>query len=277
MQPLNGKVALVTGASRGIGRGIALSLAGAGADVAITYRSRSDEAAEVVRQIQALGRRAASVQTDVADREAMQALFVGVAERFGHLDIAVANASYNIGHGEVPRPVIETDWPDVRRRLEVSQYGVFHTCQLAAQQMVRQEDAGRRGGKIIIIASVHSRMPVANYAGYNMAKAAVEHLGRTLAIELAPHHINVNAILPGWIDTPGSRDIVGDAYIEGGWRRVPWGRLGAPADLGQAAAFLAGPDSDYVTGASLLVDGGWVLGISQSERQPFFQESSVQP
>jgi glucose 1-dehydrogenase len=180
--------------------------------------------------------------------------------RFGHIDIAVANAGFS-----VREPVIEADWAHVQQTLGVTQFGVFHTCQHAAQQMVKQSEEGRPGGKIVIIGSIHQELPVPNSAAYNMAKIAVNHLGRTLAAELTAYRINVNVINPGWIDTPGERRFSTEEEIAAGGQRLPWGRLGTPRDIGRAAVFLVSDDADYITGASLRVDGGYMLGLQLPE------------
>ena len=252
MNRLLNKVALITGASRGIGRGIALCLAAEGADIVVNYRSHAQEAREVAGAIEALGRRAWVCQADVADREAVAGMFAGAIGQFGRIDIAVANAALSIRE-----PVIEAQWDNVLRTLQVSQFGVFHTCQMAAQQMVKQG----RGGKIVIISSVLEEIAPPTSAAYNMAKAAINHLGRTMAAELATRRINVNMIDPGWIDTPGERAFASEEEIRAGARRIPWGRLGKAEDIGKAVAFLVSDDADYVTGATLRVDGGYVLGL----------------
>lgn len=255
--PLTGKVALVTGASRGIGRGIALCLAAEGADVVVNYRSHAGEAEAVVEAVTALGRRAWACQADVSHREAVAEMVSQTVARFGHLDIAVANAAMSIRE-----PVIEAEWDHVERVLQVSQFGVFHTCQLAAQQMMRQVDAGRPGGKIVIISSILEELPAAGSGAYNMAKAAINHLGRTMAAELARYRINVNMVNPGWIDTPGERRYASEEELAAAGARIPWGRLGTPEDIGRVVAFLASDDAGYVTGATLRVDGGMLLGLA---------------
>jgi len=251
-----GRVALITGASRGIGRGIALCLAARGADVVVNYFSHAHEAREVVQAVEALGRRGWACQADVSDRSAVARMFAEAVERFGHIDIAVANAALSIRE-----LVIEAQWDHVLRTIAVSQFGVFHTCQMAAQQMVRQG----HGGKIVIISSILEEIAPPASAAYNMAKAAINHLGRTLAAELAVHRINVNMVNPGWIDTPGERTFASEEAIQAGARRIPWGRLGTAEDIGKAVAFLASDDADYVTGATLRVDGGFVLGLRLPE------------
>ncbi len=254
MKRFEGKVALITGASRGIGRGIALHLAGQGADVVVNYHSHRDEAEGVIAAITRMGRQALVWQADVADREAVARMVAATVEHLGHLDIVVANAGID-NRGTV----LESDWEANRRTLEVSQFGVFHVCQLGAQYMVDQARNDRQGGKIIIISSIHEQIPFVGGAAYNMAKAAINHLGRTMAIELASHQINVNVINPGWIDTPGERQLFGHQAVEEGGDRVPWGRVGTPEDVARVVAFLASDDAYYVTGATLLVDGGMAL------------------
>lgn len=259
MKRLTGKVALVTGASRGIGRGSALCLAEEGADVVVNYRSHPDDAAEVAAAITAMGRKALVHQADVSDREAMEAMFEAAVSHFGHLDIVVANAAMSIR-----TPVIEAKWEDILRTIEVAQFGVFHACQLAAQQMVRQGLRGRSAGKIIIISSVHQVIPVPASAAYNMAKAAINHLGRTMAAELTEHHININVINPGWIDTPGERGYYTEEQIAEGAKKMPWKRLGTAEEIGKGVVYLASDDADYITGSTLTIDGGLVVSLSYS-------------
>ena len=142
--------------------------------------------------------------------------------------------------------------------MEVTQFGVFHPCEMAAKQMVKQVREGRKGGKIII-SSLHQEVAFRDSACYNMAKAAVNHLGLTLAAELACYHIPVNVVNPGWIDTPGERAGYGDSAVDEGGKYIPWGRLSQPDDIARAVAFLASDDADYVTGATLLADGSMKL------------------
>lgn len=249
------RVALVTGAARGIGRGIALCLAEQGADVIAddlppdAFPGAAD-ARDTAAAIEALGRRALAHYADVSDRAQVAALFAAGVQHFGRIDIVVANAAISIRE-----PVISARWEHVYRTLEVAQFGVYHTCQAAAQQMVAQG----QGGKIVIIGSVLAELPLPTSAPYNMAKAAINQLARTLAIELAEHHINVNVINPGYIDTPGERNFASEEQITEAGKRLPWGRIGTPRDIGRAVAFLASDDADYITGAALTVDGGFRL------------------
>lgn len=257
MRRLEDKIALVTGAARGIGRGIALCLAEEGAHVAINDlaaggRPRAVAPADTAAEIAAMGRRSAAYEADVSDREAVAAMFAAAAEALGPIDIVVANAALSIR-----QPVVEASWEGVLRTIEVTQFGVFHTCQAAARHMVARGGPG----KIIIIGSVLAEIPMQTSAAYNMAKAAVNHLGRTLAAELTQHRINVNVINPGYIDTPGERAFASEEQIRQTAEILPWGRLGTPHDIGRAAAFLASDDADYITGTVLQVDGGYRLAM----------------
>ena len=255
MGRLDGKVAMVTAAARGMGRGIALCLAEEGADVVVSDIAPQGALDIVGEEIEELGRESAAIRTDVTDRSAVESLVATTVERFGKLDIAVANAGIT-----VQESVLEAKWENVLKTLEVTQFGAFHTCQFSARQMVRQVEAGHRGGKIVLTGSVHTELAVPNSAAYNMAKVAVVQLGKTLSVELAPYQINVNVVNPGWVDTPGSREYAGDKVVDEGGEKIPWGRLGAPPDIGKAVAYLASEDADYVTGTTLLVDGGFNLG-----------------
>jgi len=262
MGRLEGKTALVTGASLGIGRGIALGLAEEGADIAINYRSHTDQAQEVADAVEQMGRQALLCQADVADRDATASAITSIVERFGHLDIAVANAAFSIR-----APVVESAWEDVLRTIQVSQFGVFHTCQMAAQQMVRQCGQGRPGGKIVVISSVMEEVCFPNSAAYTMSKAAINRLAQTMAGELAGYHINVNCVNPGWIDTPGERHYYSEDEILERSKSIPWGRIGQPEDIAKAVAFLVSEDADYITGATLRVDGGFLQGLQLKEKR----------
>ena len=253
MQRLLGKTALVTGASRGIGRDTAICLAEEGADVLVGYRTHPDEAQEVVQAIAKLRRRAVAWQADVADRAQVERMVQACVQQFGRLDIVVANAAYSYR-----QRILEAEWEGVQRTVNVTLFGVFHTCQFAARQMVAQG----QGGKIVIISSIVSEMSFADAEAYNMSKAAVNHFGMALANELAPQRINVNVIRPGWIDTPGERSWYTEEGLQRGGRRIPWGRMGTGRDIGRCAVYLASDDADYVTGAFIRVDGGYMVGLA---------------
>lgn len=254
---LANQVALVTGAAQGIGRGIAEALAAAGAQVVLNDVKIDERAQEAAAAIAKTGREAMLYEADISNRQQMEKMFADVTERFGRLDIVVANAGYSIRN-----PFIELSWDDVLATLEVTQFGTFHTCQLAAVQMVKQHHAGQSGGKIIIISSIHEEHPCPEAAPYNMAKAAVNQLGRSIAVELAPYKINVNIINPGWIDTPGERRFATGEELKQQGKAIPWQRLGTPEDIAHSAVFLASPRSDYLTGSVLRVDGGFMPGMT---------------
>jgi glucose 1-dehydrogenase len=244
------RVAVVTGASRGIGRGCAVALAKRGADVVVNYRTHPEEAEETAAAVRALGREAIPVRADVADRAAVDAMMAQAVERFGRIDVVVANAALSIRG-----PFLELSVEDVKRTWDVSLWGVFHTCQSGARQMV----ARGGGGKIVVISSVLSFMPFAHSVPYNAAKAAINQMAYTIAAELAPHRINVNVVEPGWTDTPGERRFTDDETLYAAGRQLPWGRLATIEEIGAAVAFLASDEADYITGANLRVDGGFWL------------------
>ncbi|MEM7349047.1 MAG: SDR family oxidoreductase, partial [Chloroflexota bacterium] len=260
MKRFSGKVSLVTGAARGIGRGIALQLAEEGAKVVINDYANMPEAHSLAEVINEMGRKTLVHSANIADRAAVNEMFDAIMAHFGQLDIAVANAATSVREN-----VVDADWEGVRTTLDVTQFGVFHTCQLAAQQMMKQPLVGESRGKIIVIGSVHADLPLAGSAAYNMAKAGITHLAETMAVELAPHHINVNVVHPGWTKTPGELQYYTEEQLQEAGKRIPWGRIGTPADIAQAVAFLASDAADYITGSSLRVDGGFVVGARLPE------------
>lgn len=244
---LTGKVALVTGAARGIGRGVALALAESGADVCVNYRSSAEAAAETVAAIQRLGRRAAAVQADVSDRAAVERLVALCTTQLGPVDIGVANAVTSIR-----KPLLETRVDELRRAVEVGIFGVFHVLQVVASQMVDR----KAKGSLIYISSPHARLPFKGAIDYNTAKAGGHMLALSAANELMWHGIRVNLIEPGWTDTPGERTWYRDEVLYREGAQLPLGRLGTPEDIGRAAAFLASDRAAYVCGSVLRVDGG---------------------
>jgi glucose 1-dehydrogenase len=257
---LQGKIAFVTGAARGIGRGCALELARDGADVVINDLRASDEASAVVEEIGQLGRRAALVTGDVFQRASCEQVAEQAAAALGPLDILVSNPAFSRR-----APFLEYDPETFERTLQGTLAAGFHMSQLVARQLV----ARQARGKIIFIASLHARVPFIDSVAYNAAKRGLIAMGETIAAELLPYRINVNMIEPGWIDTPGERASFGDQAVDDGGQRLPWGRLGHPEDIGRVAAFLASEDADYMTGASLLVDGGlWLRAATPAATPP---------
>jgi 2-deoxy-D-gluconate 3-dehydrogenase len=244
---LNGKVAVVTGAGRGLGQGAAIGFAEAGADLALVDVISTDETAQRVR---ALGRRACQIQANLLERAAVQRIVDATVKEFGGIDILLNNA------GIIRRaPLLEfteKDWDEV---IQINESAVFFLSQAVARQMVKQG----RGGRIINIASLLSFQGGIRVPSYTAAKSAVMGLTRLMANELAPHRINVNAVAPGYMATDNTAPLRADsqrsAEILG---RIPTGRWGEPEDLQGALVFLASSASDYVTGHTLAVDGGWL-------------------
>ena len=247
---LEGKVALVTGANRGIGRGCALEMARRGADIAVNYRQHSDEAEKVASEIRALGRRSIVLQADVSNRQQDQEMVTATVKQLGRLDILVANAAVS-----VRKPFVDLSESDIRLTLDVSLWGVIHCCQLSARHMVSQG----QGGNIVIMSSVHAVMPLARSIPYNIAKAGINHMGRTMAVELVTHGIRVNVVEPGWIDTPGERKYTTEAQIREEGKKLPMGRLGTIEEIGKGVAYLVSDEASYVTGTILRIDGGFAL------------------
>ena len=253
MFDLKGKKALVTGSSRGIGRGIALALAQQGADVAVNYRSNKEEAEGVVAQIKKMGQNSFPIQADVSSVDEVIRMFAEVKKQWGKLDILVNNAG--VAYYSSFEAMTEEEWD---KTLDTNLKGQFLCAREAAKLMKG------KGGKIINISSIASGgagIGGSRMAHYIASKGGVAALTEALAVELAPYKINVNAIGPGFIDTDMTKELLGDPKTRQGLlTRIPWGRLGKPADIGAAAAFLASDDADYITGALLFVDGGWLAG-----------------
>lgn len=245
--PLHGKVALVSGASLGIGRSTAIALGKAGATVVVNYRSHSDDAEQVANDIRAAGSRALTLQADVADYVAVEDMTAQAVREFGHLDIAVTNAVFSERES-----FHEADLDKFRRTIDVTMWGALHVARAAARQMVQQGT----GGSIVVVSSPHAYIPVPRSMAYNMAKAAIEQMAKTAAIELAEHDIRVNIIQPGWTDTPGERKFADEETLRRAGSKIPLGRLGQPDEIARGILFLCDPQSSYVTGTSLLMDGG---------------------
>jgi NAD(P)-dependent dehydrogenase (short-subunit alcohol dehydrogenase family) len=249
---LAGSVALVTGAARGIGRGVALELARAGADVLINDLRPEGDGEEVAALVRALGRRARIYQADVADRAAVEAMLAEAEAEFGPLHILVNNAGMIVWE-----PFLEVSDAGLDRILDVDVKGVVYCARAAARQMVRHGIPGR----IINISSVHAVCSWPNAAIYDAAKAAVMRLTATMALELAPHGITVNAIGPGMIDTPINAQFLRTpedrARAAAG---IPAGRIGQPEEIGALAAFLSSDAASYISGAYIVIDGALVAG-----------------
>lgn len=245
---VEGKVALVTGASRGIGRAIALDLAKNGANVAVNYAGSEAKANEVVEEIKALGREAFAIQADVSDSEAVGAMIKETVERFGRLDILINNAG--ITKDNLLMRMKDSEWDDV---ININLKGVFLTTKAATRQMMKQ-----RYGRIINIASIVGVSGNAGQANYVAAKAGVIGLTKTAAKELSSRNITVNALAPGFITTDMTDKLTEEMKAEM-LKQIPLARLGDPDDIANAATFLASDKSGYITGQTLHIDGGMVM------------------
>jgi len=247
---LAGHVALVTGAGRGIGRGIAVALAEAGATLAVNDLPSSPDLPETVRAIEDAGGRAFAVPCDVTDQAAVEAIVEETVAQAGGLDIAVTCAAYSDRE-----PFHTANMDGFRRTVDVTMWGAFYLLRAAANSMIN------RGvhGSIVAISSPHAEVPVPTAMAYNLSKAAVDHMARTAAIELVSHGIRVNIIHPGWIDTPGERKFFTEDQIARSAARLPMHRLGTPAEIGRGVVFLCDPASEYITGSMLRIDGGITL------------------
>ena len=245
---LSGKTALVTGSGRGIGAGCALALARAGANVVVNDRPGSIELAQTAEEIQLLGRTCVAIEGDVFSRAGCEKLVSEAIAAAGPLDVLVSNPAYSRRAKFLEYPV-----DDFEKTINGTLTSGFHMAQLVARHMVERG----QGGKIIFISSVQAELPIGMCAPYGAAKAGLNHLMRTIAVELAAHRINVNAIAPGWIDTPGEHEMFDDETIAEAAATLPWGRLGRPDEIGRAAAFLASDSADYITGVVLPIDGLW--------------------
>jgi glucose 1-dehydrogenase len=245
---LLGRKVLVTGSSKGIGRGIAVRLAREGADVAVNYNSDPRGAEEALAEITALGRRGTSVKANLGDVGDVRRLVAESAEALGGLDVLVNNAG--IEKHAAFWDVTEADFDAV---LDVNLKGVF----FATQAFARQRRAAQQPGKVINISSVHEEMAFPNFAAYCASKGGVRMLTRSLAVELGPLGITINSIAPGAIETPINATLLNDPVkLRSLVEQIPLGRLGRPADVAGLAVFLASSDSDYVTGTTYFVDGG---------------------
>ena len=243
---LSGKIALVTGAGRGIGRGCAMELANAGADLVLNDRPGGEDVANVMAEIQALGRQCYVVEADVFARRGCEQLVERTLSLVPQIDILISNPAFS-------RRCAFLDYSAelFEKTIAGTLVSGFHLSQLVARHMVADNVAG----KIVFISSVQAEMPIALCAAYGAAKAGLNHMGRSIAVELAPHRINVNVIEPGWTDTPNEHATFGSDRLAEAGRQLPLGRMGTPEDIGRAATFLSSPDADYITGSILAVDG----------------------
>jgi len=250
---LKDKIAIVTGGSQGIGRGIALGFAEAGADVVVNCDRNIDGAETVANEIRTLGRRAEAIQGDVSRSNDVDRMIQQTLRTFGRIDILVNNAGiYVAGPIENLR---EEDWDRV---IEVNLKGVFLCCQAVGRHMIERKS----GGSIINVASISGHMPELNSGAYTPSKAGVIGLTRLLAVEWAKYGIRVNALSPGPVMTPLQREAYpSEKLLEARTRAIPMNRHGTPEEMARVAIFLASGDSSYITGEDINVDGGSQLSM----------------
>lgn len=253
---LEGQVALVTGASSGIGRATAQAMGAAGAKVAVNYRSQEDEAKNVVAAIEKAGGEAIAIGADVSDEADVEAMFKATAKRFGAVDVVVANAGMQKDAASA-----EMSLDDWRKVIDVNLTGQFLCARAALRRFRAQGDRGvsKARGKLICMSSVHDLIPWAGHVNYAASKGGISMMMKTLAQEFAQERVRVNAISPGAIRTAiNEEETEGEAGKEL-LKLIPYGRIGAAEDVANAAVWLASDLADYMVGATLYVDGGMTL------------------
>jgi len=248
---LTGRRALVTGAARGLGRAISLALAHAGADLALGLRDRETDHG-LVEEVRALGRRCVALQMDVADLDQSRAAVDAAAAELGGIDILVNNAGYGIGDR-----AMDVQEQDFDRVIRVNVKSTFFISQMVARYMKKQQS----GGRIINLSSQAAFVALPGEIVYCLSKAAVSHMTRCMAIEWGVDDINVNAIAPTFIETPGTDAALSDPDFRSDTieRIAALHRIGKPIDVAGAAVFLASPAASMITGHNLLIDGGWTV------------------
>lgn len=252
---LEGRTAIVSGATSGIGRAIVLEMAAHGAGVAIGYRSDADEARRLAAAILAIGGRAIAVRMDVTAEAEVIGAFAEAGSELGPVDVVVSNAGREAEH-----PLVEMsldDWHDV---IDTNLTGTFLMCREGARAMAGRGRGGGGGGAIVGVTSVHDRMPWTGFSHYAASKGGAKLFLESIAKELAPRGIRVVAIAPGAIATPINREMLDDPEARGAVEaQIPMGRIGRAEEVARAAAWLASGAASYVTGATLVVDGGMTL------------------
>ncbi|VVN37281.1 Glucose 1-dehydrogenase 1 [Pseudomonas fluorescens] len=254
---LDQQVALITGASSGIGAGAAKALAAAGAAVVINYNSQPAPAEELARQINAEGGRAIAIGADVSNEQDVERLFAQTLEAFGSLDILVANSGL-----QKDAPAVDMSLADWKQVIDVNLTGQF-LCARAALRIFNQqgirEGVSRAAGKIIHMSSVHQRIPWAGHVNYAASKGGIDLLMQTLAQEVSHQRIRINGIAPGAIRTAINRAATEGEAAEALLKLIPYGRIGDVEDIANAVVFLASDASDYIVGTTLFIDGGMSL------------------
>jgi glucose 1-dehydrogenase len=246
---LENKVALVTGASTGIGKAIATRFAAEGAHVAVNYRPGGQMDMDAAQaEAATFGPTAIAVSADVSKRDDVERMMAEIVAIFGRLDIAINNAGI-----EMRKPFLDVSDDEWSKVIAVNLFGSYVVSQLAARQMVKQGN----GGKLIFISSVHEDIPFPGYTAYCASKGGVRMMMRNIAMELAPYKINVNNIAPGAIATPINQSVLDDPIAsKNAISEIPWGRFGKPEEVASVAVFLASDEAEYVTGSTYYIDGG---------------------
>jgi glucose 1-dehydrogenase len=253
---LTGKVALITGSDSGIGQATAIEFAKEGADVVVHYFEDADGAARTSSAVQAQGRRSLITQADISDENQVGRMFDAAVAEFGTLDILMNNAGVDASGTSVAELSTEV-WD---RAIRINLYGAFFCC----RRFIQLRLAAGGHGKIINVSSVHADNPNAGGSDYDCSKGAIRMLTRTLALELAPHKINVNSLAPGMVLTPFNQAAIDDPKIlEEQVQSIPFKRAAQPEEIARLAVFLASSDADYVTGSSYVMDGGLMINLGQ--------------
>ena len=253
-KPLIGLNAIVTGASKGIGAATACALAEAGANVAINYADSTEAAQSVLKSCLQTGVKACLAQADMGDQATVEQMIADTIAEFGALDIAVSNAAYS------DRELFHTaDMAGFERTIQVTMWGAFYLLRAVSRHMIQRG----KGGSIVVMSSPHAYHPIPGAMAYNMAKAAIDQMAKTAATELIQSRIRVNILYPGWIDTPGERKFFSEQCLQKADARLPWGRLGKPEEIARGVVFMCDPASNYMTGSSMLIDGGIFLPVGE--------------
>lgn len=253
-QTLSGQTALVTGAARGIGAAIAKALAAAGANVAVNDLRDPGETVEAIR---GMGRKSIALVGDVSDQQLVESMVAKCKGELGPVSILVSNAAYS------DRELFyQADMEGFRKTIDVCMWGPFYLARAVANQMIENKVQGN----MVFISSPHAYKAIPGATAYNMAKAALDQLARTAAVELSEFRIRVNIVHPGWTDTPGERKFFFEDELQQHGGNLPWGRLAKPEDIAHGVVFLCDPRSDYITGSTLSIDGGIVLPYQEMFR-----------
>jgi len=253
---LEGKVILITGSDSGIGQASAVEFAKEGADIVVNYLHDVEGAQTTAASVTEAGRRSIVVRADISDENQVTDLFDQAVDAFGSIHVLMNNAGVDASGS----PVAELSTEVWDRAIRTNVYGPFFCCRRFAQLRI----AAGGGGKILNVTSVHADSPNAGGADYDCSKGAVRMLTRTLALELAPHQINVNSLAPGMVLTPFNQAAIDDPdLLEQQVQSIPWKRAAEPSEIAKLAVFLASSDADYVTGASYVMDGGLMINLGQ--------------